>query len=298
MKLIDKIHAHLQKLALEIAIEKLVGTWGDYYITDDNNIRFDIRREKIKELETLEFNLPSCAEIKAQAKKIYRKFDDSSINRIIYTINLLNRNFENTRDLILTAKEDTDILIDYSAFKKVDIQSEGKVSVWYSSSDSDINIKSKEVEIVNVFSIAGDINITAEYVSLNSTVTLSKDLIINSQMITFNYYTDVLGAENIKLQADMIDCKDSKLKAKNKIEITNTNCNKVEGVHAPIIIYNGQDISYSEGILVPKLRSNLIDVLYKVRKKVRDELKSELEIETENLKEELNNKPIVKMLKK
>ena len=46
-----------------------------------------------------------------------------------------------TRDLILTAKEDTDILIDYSAFKKIDIQSEGKVLVWYSASDYDINIK-------------------------------------------------------------------------------------------------------------------------------------------------------------
>lgn len=298
MKLIDKIHTNLQKLALEIAIEKLVGHWGDYYINDDNNIRLDIRREKIKELETLEFNLPSCAEIKAQAKKNYRKFDDSSINKIIYSINLLNRDLANTRDLILTAKEDTDILIDYSAFKKIDIQSEGKVLVWYSASDYDINIKAKEVEITNVFLPAGNINITAEYVSLNSTVTLLKDLIINSQMITFNHYADVLGAENIKLQADMIDCKDSKLKAQNKIEIVNPNCDEIKGVDAPLIIYNGQDITYSEGILVPKLRSNLIDVLYKVRKKVRDELKSELEEETQKIKQELNNKPITKMLKK
>ncbi|MBO5909184.1 MAG: hypothetical protein J6Q67_05320, partial [Clostridia bacterium] len=91
---------------------------------------------------------------------------------------------------------------------------------------------------------------------------------------------------------------DSKLKAKNKIEITNTNCDKVEGVHAPIIIYNGQDISYSDDIVIPKLRSNLIEVLRKVRDKVRVDIKDELEIETENLKEELNNKPIVKMLKK
>ena len=100
----------------------------------------------------------------------------------------------------------------------------------------------------------------------------------------------------------MIETKNTSLKAKNKIEINNTNCDEIKEVDAPIIRYNGQDISYSESIIKPKLMGNLIEVLKEIRSKTYSMIENQVKIETQKYKQDLenslNNKSITKILKK
>lgn len=299
MKLKGKRHQKLQEKALDKAILELVGPWGDYDINDiENTINFNFKREKIKCLENLEFNLPSLDEIKKLAKKKYKKFDCSSINKIIYNFNFLGNSVEfgYLKNLTLVAK-DSDIVLNHSNFNKVDIQSEGKVMIQSCSIDSDINIKTKTLGICNCTKLNFScVNINTEFVYFNR-VYMINDLNVNSQLISFTN-SDFMNSKNINLKADMIDCKNSKLKAQNKIEIINTNCDEIIGVDAPIIIYNGQNIIYSEGIVVPKLKSNLIEVLRKVRSNIIANLDNKLEVEIKKLKRDLNNQQIIKILKK
>ena len=49
---------------------------------------------------------------------------------------------------------------------------------------------------------------------------------------------------------------------------------------------------------MPKLKKNLIEVLYKLKNKVSVDFNNELEIKTNKIKQELENKPITKILKK
>jgi len=298
----DKIHTYLWKKALDEAIFELVGPWGEYYIDDEEtDIYFKFKNNKIIELENLQFNLPSLDEIKKLAKKKYRKFDGSIINKIVYGFEFSKYTLKPSvidweRNLTLIAK-DSDIDIYYSIFNNINIQSTGKVKMFDTSSNSNINIDAKTVEINGCSRLSrGDTNINAEYVEFNN-VHMVKNLNINSQLISLNNLS-MTYSDNIILNADMIDCKNSELKAQNKIEITNTNCDEIKGIYAPVIIYNGQDITYSQDIVVPKLRKNLIEDLYKVRNEVSGVLNNELEEKTQKIKQELNNKPITKILKK
>jgi len=306
MKIIDKIHNYLQEKALDKAIFELVGPWGYYHINIvDNKVYFDFKKSRVKFLETLEFTLPSCDEIKERAKKKYRKFDDSFIRDIVYSIEFLNKDFIHIddckeKDLILVAK-DSNIVLSYSAFKKIDIKSEGNVRIRNCSSD-DINIDAQTIILENINTKCDDsINLNAEYVEFNGSYTFLKDLNINSKLISFNN-TNIMRSENINLNAEMIDTKYTSLKAINKIEINNTNCDEIKEVDAPTIIYNGQNISYSEGIVKPKLIGNLISVLKKIkfqsRRTIGNQVETEMKKYKQNLENSLNNKPITKILKK
>lgn len=199
------------------------------------------------------------------------------------------------KDLILVVK-DSDIVLCYSNFKKIDVQSEGKVRIHDCSSDSSININAKTVEIKSSTKLSTDyINLNAEYVEFNR-VCMKSDLNINSKLISINN-SEVLYSKNIKFKADMIECKDTKLKAQNKIEITNTNCDEISGVEAPIIIYNEQDITHSEGIVMPKLRKQLLDHLREIRNNVARNIDDKIKDSTQKQKENLESKPIIKVLK-
>ncbi|MBQ9071836.1 MAG: hypothetical protein IJY25_01605 [Bacilli bacterium] len=305
MHLKDKIHVSLQEKALDKAIYELIGPYGDYYIDDlNNNIYFNFKREKLKMLEKLEFNLPSCDDIKKLNRKKYRKFDDSWMNKIIYSFEILNKSsmyndgINDAKDLVLTAEE-SDIVLSYSDFKKINIQSKGNVRIHDCSSNSDMNISAKNIKIENCTRFSTNyINLNAEYVEFNRTFMINiNDLNVNSQLISFNN-TEVMYSNNITLNSDMIDTKKTNLKAQNKIKINNTNCDDIEGVYAPKIIYNGKDVTYSDEILMPQLKKQLLEDLNKIKKKVVLISEAKLQEYIYGRKTELQKEPITKILKR
>ena len=304
MRLRDKIHNYLQEKALDKAILDLVGPWWKWNINIvDNKVYFNFKETNFKLLENFELILPSCDEIKKQAKKKYKKFDDNFIKDIVYRIKfpMWGEFCDKCRNLILTAK-DSDILLGSNDSKKIDIRSKGLVRIQGYLSSSDININAKTIELYQANNLYGNsINLNAEFVEFNRTYTTSKNLNINSSLLSFDN-SEIMCSKNINIKSDMIETKNTSLKAKNKIEINNTNCDEIKEVDAPIIRYNGQDISYSESIIKPKLMGNLIEVLKEIRSKTYSMIENQVKIETQKYKQDLenslNNKSITKILKK
>ena len=103
--------------------------------------------------------------------------------------------------------------------------------------------------------------------------------------------------ENATIKADVIDLNNSKLQTNNKIEIINNSCEELKGVDAPIIIYNGKDITYSEGIVKPKLRKQFLEQLKELRNNITNNIDIKLKDSVKKQKQSLESKPITKLLK-
>jgi len=294
MNLNEKRHKKLQEKALDNAIKKLIPDIGDYYI-DDKRLLFKVKDEKIELLEKLHFSLPSWYVISSIAKTLYKEFDDTVATKVVYEFSYLSEE----KELLVSAKN-SDIVLGYNNFTNLIINDANNVKIYADTLEKGgMNINAKKIEFVSILSsINKDIDLTSECVLFyRSKLICLKNININSDFIEF-YNSEIMYSDNLYLKSSLIVSDNSKLKAQNKIEIIDTNCDEIKGVDASIIIYNGQDISYSENIIMPKLRKNLIDVLRKVRNKASTDLDNQLEIETQKLKQEFNNKPITKILKK
>lgn len=294
MKLRDKIHTSLQKKVLDKAIKQLTGDIGDYYI-DENRLLFRIKEEKVKLLNELNFVLPSWEEISKVAKKYYKNFDETVATKIVYEFSYLTQE----KDLVVNAKN-SDIVLGNNNFTNLIIKDANNVKIYGDPIENgELIVNAKNIEVMNMaFPISKGLKLTSEFI-LFSRINLAslKNVNIDSKFVEF-YHSSIICADTLNIKSDLILCEKAKLNALNKIEIINSNCDEIKSVSAPTIIYNGQDISYSEGIVMPKLRRNLIEVLCKTKNKVSNDLKYELEMKTEKIKEELNNKPITKILKK
>jgi len=294
MNLNEKRHKKLQEKALDNAIKKLIPDIGDYYI-DDKRLLFKVKDEKIELLEKLHFSLPSWYVISSIAKTLYKEFDDTVATKVVYEFSYLSEE----KELLVSAKN-SDIVLGYNNFTNLIINDANNVKIYADTLEKGgMNINAKKIEFVSILSsINKDIDLTSECVLFyRSKLICLKNININSDFIEF-YNSEIMYSDNLYLKSSLIVSDNSKLKAQNKIEIIDTNCDEIKGVDASIIIYNGQDISYSENIIMPNLRKNLIDVLRKVRNKASTDLDNQLEIETQKLKQEFNNKPITKILKK
>jgi len=302
MKLKEIIHEKLQEKALDKAIEKLVGPWGNYYISEfDGDICFNFDSSKLRLLENIEFNLPSIDDIRELAKKYYKNFDDSWMKNIDYCFKYRNKSpiyNDNVKPKLKLIAKDSNIYLCYTTYNSVDIKSNGDIHLTDCNFENDVKINSKAIMVHSgLTSINGSHKLKADYIELTNVYLLSKNLDIDSKLISFND-SKFWYVNNAIIKAEMIDLNNSKLEAKNKIEIINPNCEKIKGVDAPIIIYNGQDITYSDGILMPKLMKNLIDVLKQVKINITNDIDSKIQESTKKQKENLENKPIIKIYKK
>lgn len=294
MKLRDKIHAFLQEKALDKAIKQLIGDIGEYYIFEDK-LLFKIEEEKIKLLNELDFILPSWEEIAKVAKTIYKNFDKKVATKVVYEFGYLAQE----KDLVVSA-ENSDIALGFNNFTNLIIKNADNVKIYADTlEDGGMSINAKNIEFMRIHScIKENINLVSESVEFyNSNLVVLKNIYINSKLLEFDE-TEIMYSENIYLKSDLIVAEKSKLKAQNKIEIINTNCDEISGIEAPTIIYNGQDITYSEGIVMPKLREQLLNHLREIRNNVTRDIDNKVKESAHKQKESLESKPITKILKK
>lgn len=201
------------------------------------------------------------------------------------------------KTLTLNAK-DSDIVVKDSVLKNIDIKSLGNVSISNCETIENIDITANTIKIPTFNLKSKNLNLKAEYVEMKEVyLGVFNNINVNSNLILLEGVI-IYSPIRLNLKSDMIYSKRSRLSAKNKIEITNFNCDEIKGVDAPLIIYNGKNITYSEGILFPKLKSNLVDVLKQLREKVKKGIDVEIEDLVQAKKQCLENKPITKILKK
>lgn len=290
----NKLNDKLQEHALTKAIFSLVGYIGDYYIKD-SDIVFKIDEEKIKYMDELVFDLPSATDVIKKAKRIYKKFDDSNIGNIIYKFSFINL----TEELKINAP-DSDICIDHTDFSALTILDADyvKLNGWSVNGNGYININANDITTkrFDCF-IDGDICFEAPFITIEDACAISADNInLKGQFIEIKKSS--IFTNNLTLDSEFVLTEKARLHASEKIEIFDKNLDEIKEVKSPVVIYNGVDISYSDDIVMPKLRENLIDVLRKVRNKVSTDIKEEINQETIKLEHDLNNKPISKVLKK
>lgn len=293
MKTRDKIHEFLQEKALNTAILKTVGDIGNYFI-ENGELKIWARYGKLIEFDIFNFIFPSWKEIREKAVKYYPGFDMQKIKKVKYYF--VNLNLE--KNLNISAKN-SDVYLGKNEFIGVNIIDADNVTINDSPViDGGISINAKNINLIRLNdSVKGDINLTSSCIEFqNISLLFANNINLNSNMIEFN--KTYIFSYNIDLKSNLIVTEKSRLSAVNSINITDTNLDEIKGVEAPLIIYNGQDITHSDGIVIPKLRRNLIEVLQKARNKISAEIDNEIKKETKILKEELNSKPITKILKK
>jgi len=296
MKINKKIHKNLQEKALDKAIKKLVGgAYFGYWHIDDGKLFFKVEDKVIKFMEDLNFDLPSWNEISKYAKKIYKNFDDTVADNVMYNFSFLTEE----KDLRISAK-DSDIVLGHNNFTNLIITDANNVKVYGSAlEDGGIDINANSIRISRLDGhMHGNLNLKSSILVFEDIYILyANNMNFNSEMIEFKK-SYLFSDNNINLKSDLILTEKSRLSAVNEINIIDSNLDEIKEVDAPIITYNGVDISNAESIIIPKLRRNLIDVLRKVRNQVKKEFDNELNIEKIKKEQELNNKPITKILKK
>lgn len=293
MKTRDKIYNYLQEKALNKAISKTVGDIGNYFI-ENGELKIWARYGKLVEFDKFDFVFPSWEEIREKAIKYYSGFDMPNIKKVKYYF--VDLKLE--KPLNISAKN-SNIYLGKNDFTGVNIIDADNVIINDSPViDGGINISAKNINLIRLNdSIKGDINLTSSFLeSHDISLLFANNINLNSDMIELN--KTYFFSYNITLKSNFIVTEKSRLSAVKSINITDTNLDEIKGVEAPLIIYNGQDITHTDGIVIPKLRRNLIEVLQKARNKISTEIDSEIKKETKILKEELNNKSITKILKK
>ena len=343
MKLKEKMHEYLQKKALDKAIYNLIGDYGYWSIyKDDKKLVFRFNEEKINKLEKIEFNLPCIEEIVDEAKKIYINFDASNIKKIEY--NFLWAGFRNfcfnkvypPKDLILYANR-SDINISRFCLNNIEINNANDVYVDGTCVESlnNIKIKSKTINLANIINFMNQLNdviLESEEINLKILSIYAKNILFKASNINFNNNFNLdarnivinskiiksrkvycnqenkICAEKIILDSDYIDLKDTLLKGE-EVTIQSKNCNQIQSVDSPKIIYNGKDISNNDEIVIQKLRRKFLQKLQGLNHKTNikivnmvneevDEYKKKLEFYKENSNDSLNDKPVTKILKK
>ena len=289
-------------MALNQTLLDLIGPYGCYYIDVNGIINFDFKNSELDKLDNLEFNLPSIEEIKELAKKKYKNFNDSFVKNIEYYFNLKNNpsmcpNSERQDQKLILRAKDSYIQLSFSTLESIDIESEGDVYLNDCFVYNNIKIESKSIKVYSSFhSLFGGHKLNAEYVEFNSVLLKSNNIYIDSELISFNN-SKFWHVDNATIKADVIDLNNSKLQTNNKIEIINNSCEELKGVDAPIIIYNGKDITYSEGIIKPKLRKQFLEQLKELRNNITNNIDIKLKDSVKKQKQSLESKPITKLLK-
>ena len=290
MKLKEKRHAYLQKRALDKAIYKLIGDYGDYHVTKAKELVFCFDSQKTQNLQNLEFNLPSKEEIINEAKNIYINFDESNIKIIEYVFQFFGSKGDSItdKDLILNANGSI-ILLSFSSFNSIEIKDANQVFVDCKIL-SDIKIKSKFVSLnsennnlnnvilecdkINIgsftFLYAKNINLNDCYCLGAKNISIKAKKIIGSKAKTLNK----IEGQKIVLDADFIDIKDAKLKASEEVIIKNKSCTPIQSVCAPKIVYNDKDISNNDEIVMQKLRQRFISDLKEIKDNVNNNLEN------------------------
>lgn len=288
----NNLHYNLQMNALNKAVKKLI----PFALVSYPEVK---ERKLYLELDSIDFNekksiigkLPTREAIIDLAKKYYRFFDDNFITNVEYIIVYAYDEAE----LFISAGE-CDVRLTDNWFSKVDINGANNILIQgdiLKGQDINLNISAESIEIEDTsISTDGYVILDAKNTKFENTKIYSSILNIYSNSIDICHSKFLSNFSSFN--TDKIIARYSEIKSNKEIKINNKNCDAIEGVDAPKIIYNDVDITNSDGIVKPKLIKNLIADLKELREKVLVNIEEELKVENEKLE----NKKIKKILKK
>jgi len=288
----ERRHEKLNEKALDQAIKNIIGKYGEYNY-NIGRIDFFVNRNVFEIFSQYDVKLPSWEDVKKEAIKIYKDFDDKGIKKIIYRF----ESIEHKMQLTISAPN-SDLYFNDCYLNYLNVLEADEVTLYRVKSacieKNEINAKKIKVDLCNLLS-AKDLNFLAEQViSIKNSRIFNpmNNSELNSNIIVF--CDSNIESKNININSERTNSICSKLKAKEKINIYNEMRNKIGNVEADTIIYNGVNITNNEELLKPKLRKQLISVL----KEIRGNTVSKIDHDIKLYKEDLNNTPISKVLKK
>lgn len=290
---IEEFKNDLENSAIKSTFRKIFNCDITYGINEEDNILVVQIRNKEK-LEKEKYDLPTLEQVKKSIKKQYKKSNVEKIEKIIYYFSFCN----DCRNLYIDAKN-SDVYIAFSNCNSLKITGAENVDLRYATVKDNIEIDSKQVDFehINIL-INGNSNIKADTINFwNTKIHTPYKVNLNSQKLKFKGSL-LFAISGISLNADKIDVETSEFSTGGELIINDKNGDEIPNVYASKVIYNGIDISNSEKIIMPKLKQRLINDLYKIRNNILINIENEIKIESEKLKQNLNNKPISKVLKK
>lgn len=286
-------------------LKDIIGDIGYYLIASENKIMYTITEtklsQKFKDKSSYKIELPSIKAIKEKAKKFYKNFDEKILDNLEIVYFLEKAKFSKP----IMVDTDAYIFIHDCKFNNgLTINSSDCVnfcSMYNINSfiecyqNLDINAKyitlsDSSFRFHDNWNDKCNINLSANKIYIdNFTLESRKNLEINAKAL--NIKSSNLLAPDIIINSEEICAVKNYIKASNSISINNENCDSVDNVYAPIILYNGQDITKTVSSKAPQ---QLIEVLTILRDKCNNGIKEE----TKAYEDSLRNQPLSKRLKK
>lgn len=293
--MIENRHQKLQKAALEKVIKNHIGIVSKYIINNNKlYIIFSLGSVPVKN------NLPDYEELMIFAKTYYHKFDRTLFDKVVYIFRDINLVVDLMTDLNLKKSDVIIENINFFLYKKspykLKITNADKITISGKVRNMHyLELSAETIEFSGAYiSSNKSININSNFIDLqNTTIESVENISITSELIT-SEFSSITAKSNLSVDSQLFDSKHTDLKANNIITIKNPNCEEITGVNAPKIIYNGHDISKSEGIVLPEARKQLLDCL----KQMKNNIDDAIEYQIKNQREQLNNQEINDILKR
>lgn len=293
--MIENRHQKLQKATLEKVIKNHIGNVSKYIINDNKlYIIYSLGSVPVKN------SLPDYEELMIFARDYYHKFDRTLFDKVVYIFRDINLVVDLMTDLNL---KNSDVIIENINFflykkspYKLKITNADKIIISGKVCNMHyLELSAEVIEFSGAYIYSNKhIDIDSKFISFkNTTIESVENISITSDLIS-SEFSSITAKSNLSIESQLFDSKHAYLNANNMIEIKNPNCEEITGVTAPKIIYNGHDISKSEGILLPKARKQLLDCL----KQMKDNIDDAIEYQIQSQRNHLNNEEINNILKR
>ena len=289
-----KISEKKNNKALKQAIERKVKCMESFQIKD-NILYIVLSGQKVYD-NGAKLILPSYKDIEDSARYIYINFKIDDISKVCYLF----------KDLTISKKIEIEPnFCDVEFYKCVlyDLHVFGGDSIRIIDTDfmsgSIISVNCQELELKNVesYEASDRVNVISNEVNIDSSILKTVGNIdITSPIMVFN--NTKLEGQNINLNCDLIDTKNTVLKSEFDFNINCRYNETVKYVETKSIRYNRKDITNSDQILKFKLLRNLVEYLKKVKDMVTYDIEKDIEETTRIRRETLEEKPITKILNK
>lgn len=318
-KIKKKIYKKIYSLLRNKILNDITRNLGKVVETDDNFVCY-VDNKQLKKYKKGKY-MPTY-DLMLKSKKMYSDeiLNAYKVNKPIHYV-IEGMNFDNA--LIIRGPSDSNITFRSCMFKdEITISSNSDIilennkyynlcSFYTRKSRCFLNVEAKNITFINDYFINSelghhptkfgiDIN-TNNLKIINSTFDMKKDdgmILIRSKNVDIKN-SDINCYKSIYLKSDEINTEGCLINSKTEITIENKNNNDVLGFTSPKTIYNGVDLSNYYCITphtleLQKARISLIEKLRKLRDKCISINSTELK-EVENT---LNNRSVIKTMKK
>lgn len=268
----------------------------DSYYFKNNNLYIKFDGNKVSKVDDFLFILPGWNSLLAKSNKLCEYFKQKNINRIVYRF----YDIDFHESVILISPKST--LQFYNCnfrrdFNCCDTDTIELINCdFYSGSVIDVDADKINIEFVHILRPGN--------ILLKSKDIIMKDIYIYS-MHKLELYSELISlidteidVTSLKLFFNLIDTKSTELRASNLINIESTLNDEVKNVKAPLIIYNGVDITNSESIKRPIIMERLLNDLKEIKEITSKTIKKDVEETAQMRKQSLEEQAITKVLKR